>query len=1046
MNSDALAARIENLLGSSQSSGAENLPSQRPPPIPNHEIIAPIGRGSYGEVWLARSVTGALRAVKVVWRNRFASDRPYEREFHGIVQFEPISRSHPGVVNVLHVGRDDAAGCFFYVMELADDASKRSDGVMESRSNEPTPPLQHSNTPALQHSSAYSPRTLASELKSRGRLPVTDVVSLGVQLAGALGHLHRHGLVHRDVKPSNVIFVQGQPKLADIGLVTSANEERSFVGTEGFIPPEGPGTERADLFSLGRLLYEAVTGKDRCDFPGLPGDLDRWPKGEREALLELNEVLARACAAEAKKRHSNTAELAGDLNLILAGRSVRRSYRIERRLRRATLVSGVALALVIATTFSTWLQHRQREQSEARAKREAALREQTQNSLARAEAAEHESEQQLYTALLEQARATVLSRGMGQRVRALDAIRRAAAISNSAELRREVFAALALPDLRFERELPYGEEFTVRDLDPSFERIALARGGGPVEIRSVADDKLLATLPASTNLPAHGCYWSSDGLYAAIKRDRASNGWRTDWEIWDAATWRRVLLFQNLPRVAFSFHPRLPRVLIGRTTGDLSIWNLEDGQEIVRLPRLELPAQLKFSPEGDRFAAADARGPKWVVCICDATSGLLLASNVFSETVGTFEWHPSGRWLALAARSGAIYWMDAQTGELRVLGRHKAEAWKTEFSPDGAYLITGGWEREMICWDARTLQRAFGIALNSWLPCFRADSRALGVQTRTGLQLYSFEQPSGYREFAEDLGTRLDRAAFSSDGRWLAASASKRMGVWDLTANGPGALEEKARQAYCCFTPDGRELFASRLVDNARDCFRWEITPATNSGAPNLKRLPLHRPPGFAFLSLSSNTVVITSTNGTQFLARDEVEAGKDGWMRTYPGFNRVSPDGRWLGVFRPYAPSLYIHRLPGLERVAKLTHLANIAFFDFSPLGDEVALHSSRGVELWSTATWARTRALTNFTGPALYAPDGRSLWLTKELRMAGLYDRLTLEPRLLLPTGMLPLAVSPDGRHLAVSVDMQRLQVWDLVNVREQLRELGLDWAENQ
>src|SRR5689334_15463979 len=280
MNSDGLAARIENLLGSSPSSDAENIPSRPPPPVPDHEIIGRIGAGSYGEVWLARSVTGAMRAVKVVWRCHFASDRPYEREFRGIVQFEPISRSHPGVVNVLHVGRDDTAGCFFYVMELADDVNAGC-GV---RSGE----LEK-----------YSPRTLAYELKARGRLPVSDAVALGVQLAGALGHLHRHGLVHRDVKPPNVIFVQGQAKLADIGLVTGVHEERSFVGTEGFIPPEGPGTERADLFALGRLLYEAATGKNRSDFPGLPDDLDRWPKSEREALLELNEVLARACAPEA---------------------------------------------------------------------------------------------------------------------------------------------------------------------------------------------------------------------------------------------------------------------------------------------------------------------------------------------------------------------------------------------------------------------------------------------------------------------------------------------------------------------------------------------------------------------------------------------------------------------------------------------------------------------------------------------------------------------------------------------------------------------------
>src|SRR5262249_6045063 len=149
----------------------------------------------------------------------------------------------------------------------------------------------------------YRPRTLASELKARGRLPVAEVVELGVELAGALGHLHRHGLIHRDVKPSNVIFVQGQPKLADLGLVASAKEARSFVGTEGFIPPEGPGTVKADMFALGRLLYEAATGKDRGEFPELPEDLDTLP--DREPLLELNEVLLRLCAPDPVHRFAN---------------------------------------------------------------------------------------------------------------------------------------------------------------------------------------------------------------------------------------------------------------------------------------------------------------------------------------------------------------------------------------------------------------------------------------------------------------------------------------------------------------------------------------------------------------------------------------------------------------------------------------------------------------------------------------------------------------------------------------------------------------------
>src|SRR6185503_8190783 len=92
------------------------------PQIPDHKLLRCIGRGAYGEVWLGRSVTGTYRAIKVIWRKSFETSRPFEREFAGIQKFEPISRSHAGLVNILHVGRNDDAGYFYYVMELADNA------------------------------------------------------------------------------------------------------------------------------------------------------------------------------------------------------------------------------------------------------------------------------------------------------------------------------------------------------------------------------------------------------------------------------------------------------------------------------------------------------------------------------------------------------------------------------------------------------------------------------------------------------------------------------------------------------------------------------------------------------------------------------------------------------------------------------------------------------------------------------------------------------------------------------------------------------------
>ncbi|MFN0125808.1 MAG: hypothetical protein ACKV19_03875 [Verrucomicrobiales bacterium] len=315
--------------------------------------------------------------------------------------------------------------------------------------------------------------------------------------------------------------------------MTSPGEARSFVGTEGFIPPEGPGTVQADLFALGRLLYEAATGKDRCDFPELPSDLDGWP--DREEFLEFNEVLARLCVPDLAARYTNAAEVAGDLNLILAGRSVRRAYGIERRLKRARHIGAFTLIALALVAGVLWLQQARRRDAEARAAHERSLRE-------RAETAAHESRRQLYTALIEQARATVRGGECGQRVKALEAIRRATAISNSVELRREALTALSLPDLRPEPILPLGAECTATEPDRTFERIAVCRGNGPVEVHSMKTLERLASLPASVDLQCYVIDWSPDGRFLAAKRDRDLANASADLELWELSSSPRRLM------------------------------------------------------------------------------------------------------------------------------------------------------------------------------------------------------------------------------------------------------------------------------------------------------------------------------------------------------------------------------------------------------------------------------------------------------------------------------------------------------------------------
>ncbi len=327
------------------------------PAIFDYELIRPIGRGSYGDVWLARGLTGAFRAVKVVWRNRFSDSQPFEREFKGLREFMSVSLIEAHQLALLHVGRNDDAGFFYYVMELADDAE----------------------TGREIHPDRYVPLTLREMRLRRGRLPAERCISLAAELARALAGLHARNLLHRDIKPSNVIIVGGVAKLADIGLVASASEATTFVGTEGFVPPEGPGAPAADVYGLGKLIYELSSGRDRTEYPSLPPDLDTLP--DRKALLELNEIVIRACDPSPGLRYRDAGEMLQDILLLQAGHSVRRLRFVERRL-RDSLRLAVILATIAAVAGGGAYVERTRlaAETERRERAEAALEEQARNA------------------------------------------------------------------------------------------------------------------------------------------------------------------------------------------------------------------------------------------------------------------------------------------------------------------------------------------------------------------------------------------------------------------------------------------------------------------------------------------------------------------------------------------------------------------------------------------------------------------------------------------------------------------------------------------
>jgi serine/threonine protein kinase len=263
------------------------------PDAPDYKLFnPPFGEGAYGKVWLARNKAGQWRALKVVYLANFDQNTdPYEREFNGIKKYQPISDKHPGLLRVEFVS-EKQAGYFYYVMELGDP-------LKPGWEREP---------------STYKPRDLVSErARSHGRrLPVRECVRIGLALSDALDFIHRQGLTHRDIKPQNIIFVNGQPKLADLGLITEIrppDQERTLVGTPGYMPPppERPGTPQADIYALGMVLYVLSTGRSAAYFPEIATTLVE--REDPADFLSLNTVILKACQPDPAQRYASAAEM-----------------------------------------------------------------------------------------------------------------------------------------------------------------------------------------------------------------------------------------------------------------------------------------------------------------------------------------------------------------------------------------------------------------------------------------------------------------------------------------------------------------------------------------------------------------------------------------------------------------------------------------------------------------------------------------------------------------------------------------------------------------
>jgi len=278
----------------------------KPNPETGYNFISEIAKGGYGYVYLfSRQSSGDGEnyvAGKFLYRHIFGppddpgSGAAYQRALEGLQNFRSLSRQSQYLLRIFDVRQRHEEGYFCYMMELADD-------IKSGRKINPD---------------CYRPRTLKNEICRRGqrhRLPAARCAEIAIGLCRGLQILHDSGFTHRDVRPSNIIFVNGIPKLAEIDLLAGHDPALTSFIPKHYAAPEGSHSIRADIFSFGKTLYEICTGSPVEAYPVLPVDIRHWE--DHATFLKLNKIIGRASARDLRKRYESAGQMLKDLESLM---------------------------------------------------------------------------------------------------------------------------------------------------------------------------------------------------------------------------------------------------------------------------------------------------------------------------------------------------------------------------------------------------------------------------------------------------------------------------------------------------------------------------------------------------------------------------------------------------------------------------------------------------------------------------------------------------------------------------------------------------------
>lgn len=898
-----------------------------------------------------------------------------------------------------------------------------------------------------------------------------SVARIGLQVAEALAYAHGQRIWHRDIKPANLLLdARGTIWVTDFGLakeeggdVTRTGE---VVGTLRYMAPErlnGVSDARSDIYSLGLTLYEILTLRpafpeaDRARLvqaiahrePGAPRKIDsRIPR-------DLETIVLKAITKEPAGRYAAAEDVAEDLRRFLADRPIRARRvssweRVRRWCRRnpgwaATIASVLGLLLVMAVGGTLLSLHLQR-------------------ALNDLQIADEEKSEKLWQSYLERARALRSSGRVGQRFEALKAIREAAKVKITDELRDEAVAALVLPDAEIAREWEGCPEGTVHCVhDAAFERYARIDKKGEITVcrLTTAGEEILARLPIHGAPPFFRLWMSPDGRFVAYGYSSPREGQANAVRVWQLDG-ERPTVFLDEPRgiylEALTFHANGRWLAIGHRDNFISVYDLRNKEAKPRRLNIgQVANSLAFHPNDGLLAAACGNAVRVIDVGQRKQRALLQVPKIQTWSYG-LAWHPGGRLLATTCDDAKIYIWDTHTSSLAMppLEGHTSMGVHMAFNHVGDRLISQAWDNQTRLWDAVTGRQLLTMP-TLYGGTFSPDDSLIGFE-RIDNKLRLWRLADGrelrtIRRAGADRWETIHSAVLDADGEVLATGSNQGLTFFEFetgkelatvrfyNANTQYPLGFHPRDGWNTCGHAGEMLWPLR-----RDPSRPDIR---HVGPP--RRLAYAVEPG-SDASSDGRIRAIPQGQGALVLDRDrpgwQMELGPQHDVR----YCAVSPDGRlvvtcswWVDI---NAKSVRIWEAETGKHVADLP-LQGSSRAQFSPDGRWLATHTGgyepgHGTQLWEVGTW---RVGQRFKSHGCFSADGKLLSVHDMPSVIRLVEPSSSKEliRLTGPEATIYQAVSmtPDGTRLIASVSgTHALYVWDLSLIRKELRALGMDW----